>query len=397
MTARRRDERAKPRNNKESHEGSKAQARSSARAATGGKNASVKVRRTGSYAGAQASSQSQRAAQRETERESRSQKQSQTGVRSQSGGQGEGRSLGKARNQGEGWSRSRGRSEGEGRSQNRGRSEGEGRSQSKARSQSEGGGLGQSRRTNSDAFVYGVRPVLEALERGVVSRILCARTDGGRTQRLRDKALEGGVPIDDISKADLETHAPQLGHQGVVAHLKRDSIPEDAPIDVDAILDRAEALGQIPLIVLLDGVQDPQNLGAILRSAHALGAHGVVIPKDRAARVNATVVRVSAGAALNVPVVTVTNLKHALRRLAAREVTTIATRMDGAPAETADLCGPVALVLGGEERGVRPTVGDACDFTVSIPMTAFDSLNVSVAAGILMYEVQRQRRSLSNA
>ncbi|MBK8014702.1 MAG: 23S rRNA (guanosine(2251)-2'-O)-methyltransferase RlmB [Deltaproteobacteria bacterium] len=337
----------------------------------------------------------------------------------QSRSQGQGRKQPQGSKQGQGRKQSQGSNPGQGRSQRHKRTEGEGRSQLQSPSQSERSrqgpvrregrsearsearslnpGPGAPRRVDSESFVYGVRPVLEALERGVVSRILCARSEGGRTQRIRDKAFEGGVPIDDISKADLESHAPQLGHQGVLAHLKLEPVPSDASLDVDALIDRAEAQGQTPLILLLDGVQDPQNLGAILRSAHALGAHGVVIPKDRTARVTAAVVRVSAGAAMLMPVVTVTNLKHALRRLTARNITTVATRMDGPAADQVDLKGPLALVLGGEARGVRPTVGDACDFAVCIPMAAFDSLNVSVAAGILMYEIQRQRRSLSKA
>jgi 23S rRNA (guanosine2251-2'-O)-methyltransferase len=147
-------------------------------------------------------------------------------------------------------------------------------------------------------------------------------------------------------------------------------------------------------VVLLDGIQDPQNLGAILRSVYALGAHGVVLPTQRAARVTAAVVRASAGAALVVPIAYVSNLKIALDRLVERGVWSAAAVMGGEPLHQAKLAGPLAIVIGGEGSGVRPSLAEKCDLRVGIPLShGFDSLNASVAAGILLWEALRQRLS----
>ena len=238
--------------------------------------------------------------------------------------------------------------------------------------------------------IHGVQPVLEALRgaRGV-DRVLLARDAGDKTRRIVDAAAEAGVEVRRVDRQELDRRAGTEKHQGVWAELDRSEIPT---VDVDAMLDRAEAAGVPPLVVLLDGLQDPHNLGAILRTAHALGAHGVVIPKNRAVQVNATVVRASAGAALHVPVAQVTNLKHAVERLSERGVWTAAAVMDGVEARKARLDGPLGLVIGGEGGGVRPTLAERCDMRVSVRLArGFDSLNASVAAGMLLYEAVRQR------
>lgn len=238
--------------------------------------------------------------------------------------------------------------------------------------------------------LHGVQPVLEALRSGQrVDRVYLARDAGEKTRRIVEAAGEAGVKLVRVERAELDRRAGTEKHQGVFAELDRNEVPT---VEVDAMVDRAEAAGEAPLIVLLDGLQDPHNLGAILRTAHALGAHGVVIPKDRAVQVTATVVRASAGAALHVPVARVTNLKHALERLAARGVWSAAAVMDGQEARRARLDGPLALVVGGEGGGVRPTVAERCDLRISVRLArGFDSLNASVAAGMLLYEAVRQR------
>jgi 23S rRNA (guanosine2251-2'-O)-methyltransferase len=245
--------------------------------------------------------------------------------------------------------------------------------------------------TGPPSFIYGVQPVLEALLGGVAVRaVKVARSEGGRTQEILDAAKTAGAAVLEVSKDDLSKRTGTANHQGVLAELDPKALDS---IDVDLILDRAEELGEEPLVVLLDGIQDPQNLGAILRSVYALGAHGVVLPTQRAAKVTAAVVRASAGAALAVPIAYVTNLKIAIDRLVERQVWTAAAVMDGEPAHRARLEGPLALVIGGEGQGVRPTLAEKCDLRISIPLAhGFDSLNASVAAGILLWEAQRQRQ-----
>ena len=238
--------------------------------------------------------------------------------------------------------------------------------------------------------VFGVQPVLEALRAGRrVERVIMARGAGAKTRRVREAARRAGVLLVEAGRDELARRAKSDHHQGVIALLASD---DAGPIEVDDLVDAAEAAGEAPLIVLLDGIQDPQNLGAILRSAYALGAHGAVLPKNRACAVTPAVVRASAGAALHLPVARVVNLKHALDRLRERGIWSAAAVMDGAAAASVRLDGPLALVIGGEGDGVRPTLAARCDDRVTIPMdAAFDSLNASVAAGILLYEARRQR------
>jgi 23S rRNA (guanosine2251-2'-O)-methyltransferase len=238
--------------------------------------------------------------------------------------------------------------------------------------------------------VYGLQPVLEALKaKSPVERIYMARAEGAQTKLVRELAKEAGVKVIGAPKEELDRRSQGAKHQGVVAILDSNEV---ATTDVGAILARAKELEEDPLVVLLDGIQDPHNLGAILRSAHALGAHGVVIPKNRAVQVTPVVVKASAGAALLIPIAVVTNLRHALDELREAEVWTAAAVMGGQPAQEARLDGPLALVIGGEGEGVRPTLADDCDLQVSIPLgRGFDSLNASVAAGILLYEAVRQR------
>lgn len=241
--------------------------------------------------------------------------------------------------------------------------------------------------------VYGVQPVLEALkdpER--VERVHLARDKGGATQKIDRIAKAAGVSVKTVPREALDRLAGAgQRHQGVVAELRAARIEL---LDAETLIQRATARTGRPLLVLLDGIQDPGNLGAILRSAHALGAHGVVVPKDRAAPLGATAIKASAGAALHVPIAQVVNLKHVLEPLTAAGFWTAAAVMDGQPAPEVDLDRPLALVMGNEAKGVRPTLARRCDLQLSIPMAArasFDSLNASVAAGILLYEVVRQR------
>ncbi len=243
---------------------------------------------------------------------------------------------------------------------------------------------------SSPRVIFGVNPVLEAIKSGRrVDRVWLARSAGGATNRIKSAAKKANVPVSMVPKEEIDRRASGGVHQGVVASVD----PSDMePVDVDAICDHAESLGEAPLVVLLDGIEDPQNLGAIIRSAYALGAHGVVLPKNRAAGITPAVVRASAGATMHVPIARVTNLKHALEDLSRRNVWSAAAVLGGTPAHEARLDGGLALVIGSEAKGVKPSLAKACDMQITIPLGAdFDSLNASVAAGILLYEARRQR------
>lgn len=241
-------------------------------------------------------------------------------------------------------------------------------------------------------IVYGANPVRELVRArpGEVSVVYLAAGDTGPA--LKDIARlckERQVTFEERERPALDALAGDTGkHQGVVA-----ITGELEYADLDQLLDDLEEDKATPLLVVLDGVQDPRNLGAIVRSAHALGAHGVVVAKDRAAPVTPAAVKASAGATELTPICRVTNLVRALETLRERGVWTVGAVVDAAPAPGAlDLRGPIALVLGSEQRGLRPLVLRACDHRVQIPMSGtVASLNVSVAAGILLYEVARQR------
>ena len=165
--------------------------------------------------------------------------------------------------------------------------------------------------------------------------------------------------------------------------------------ELEQLLELAKEKGEPPFLVLCDGVEDPHNLGAIIRSALLCGAHGVVIPKRGGAAITPTVLKSSAGAAARLPVARVANIGESIRRLKDQGVFVYCADMDGAPLHKNDLSGPVALVMGSEGRGVSPLVKKLCDGVVSLSMaargTGVDSFNVSVAAGIILYEIARQR------
>ncbi len=228
--------------------------------------------------------------------------------------------------------------------------------------------------------IYGVRPVIEAL-RGGRRRVFEVLDASGNAEVTR-AATAAGVPVKKVPHARVEELARGGVHQGVVA------LAEPYPYaELEDLLAAPDSL-----VVLLDGVTDPHNLGAVLRVADGAGASGVVIPKDRAAGVTAAVVKASAGASEHVPVSRVTNLRRAIDAIKKAGLWVYAAEVGGTPYTDLDLAGPVGLVLGSEGRGVRRLVREGCDGAVSIPMLgAVGSLNVSVAAGVLLYEAGRQR------
>jgi 23S rRNA (guanosine2251-2'-O)-methyltransferase len=227
-------------------------------------------------------------------------------------------------------------------------------------------------------IIYGIRPVVEALEsrRRKVFEVLDASNNG------EVRAVAGSVSIKSVQRQRLDELARGGVHQGVVARVE--PYPYSGLEEILAVPE--------PLVLVLDGVTDPHNLGAVLRVADGAGASGVVIPKDKAAGVTAVAVKASAGASEHIRVARVTNLRRAVDRIKAANVWVYAADAGGTDYAKLDLDGPVALVLGSEGRGVRRLVRDACDGTVSIPMLgAVSSLNVSVAAAVLAYEARRRR------
>ena len=211
---------------------------------------------------------------------------------------------------------------------------------------------------------------------------------GRRDPRARDLAARAeiaGCALHHVDEARLAQLCGDMPHQGVVAVV-------DAALPHATLDDVLDALTEPALLLVLDGVTDPHNLGACLRNADAFGAQAVVIPKDRAVAVNATVAKAASGAADTVPVVTVTNLARALRELKERGVWIIGADAGGESLFTADLTGPVAWVLGAEGSGLRRLTRESCDRVVGIPLCgSVESLNVSVAAGICLYATRQQR------
>lgn len=242
--------------------------------------------------------------------------------------------------------------------------------------------------------VYGVNPVRERLRAAAegVSELWLAEgaTRGAAFAELQRLARAAGAKVREAPRQRLERLAGTDRHQGVVA-----VVSDFRYAEVEDLLAAAAASGRPALLVVLDGVEDPHNLGAIVRSAHALGAHGVVIPRDRAVGVTPAAAKASAGAVERCPVARVTNVAKTVERLKAEGVWSVALSADGErPLGEVDLRGPTALVLGSEGEGLRPLVRRTCDLSAIIPMTGeIDSLSVSAAAAVALYEAARQRRA----
>ncbi|MBA4195560.1 MAG: 23S rRNA (guanosine(2251)-2'-O)-methyltransferase RlmB [Hydrogenophaga sp.] len=210
-----------------------------------------------------------------------------------------------------------------------------------------------------------------------------------RMRQFLERAREAGVRLIEADALRIAKLAGSHGHQGVAARVQ----PLEQARSLDDLLEQLEPTGEPPLLLVLDGITDPHNLGACLRVADGAGAHAVIAPKDHAAGINATVAKVASGAAETMPYFMVTNLARTLGELKERNIWVIGTS-DDAPRTLyqADLKAPVALVLGAEGQGMRQLTRKTCDELVSIPMRgAVESLNVSVASGVCLYEALRQR------
>ena len=249
----------------------------------------------------------------------------------------------------------------------------------------------QGARAGGADLLLGPHPVREALRAGrrKVRRILLARD--ARDPRLGEIVMlagREGIPVRRVPRDRLATMAGTDHHQGIVA--LADPFVYADPEEVGA---EAVARSALPLLVVLVGVEDPHNLGAILRTAEAFGVDGVILPKHRAAGVTAGTLRAASGAAEHVRVARATNLATCLERLKSLGYWVCGAEVEGGmPARAADLRRPLTLVIGGEHRGLRPGIREHCDMLVTIPMGGrLHSLNASVAAGIILYEVCRQR------
>lgn len=240
-----------------------------------------------------------------------------------------------------------------------------------------------------ESRIEGRHSVLEAFRAGqLIERLFVQKgLDDGPVLTILREAKKAGTMVDFVPKDRLD-HMSETGrHQGVIASLSAFRYSE-----MQDIFDLAEKKGTAPFIFILDGIEDPHNLGAIIRTANLAGAHGVIIPKRRAVGLTATVVKASAGAIHYTPVVKVTNLVSTMEELKERGLWFVCADMDGEIMYRQNLTGPIGLVIGNEGNGVSRLVKEHCDFTASIPMDGdIDSLNASVAAGVLAYEIVRQR------
>ncbi len=243
-------------------------------------------------------------------------------------------------------------------------------------------------------IIYGKIAVLEALKsEKTFNKLLIDKTLKDKTsQEIIDEARKQNVKIDFLPREVLERKIKnssdcKVNHQGVVGE-----ITEFEYATIEDILDLAKSKNESPFIVVLDGVEDPHNLGAIIRTVECAGAHGVIIPERRACSVNETVIKTSAGAASNVLVARVNNLSNAIESLKENGVWVYAVEVGGENLFKANLKGPIAVVLGSEGKGVGRLVKENCDGVLTIPMFGkINSLNVSVAAAISIFEIVKQR------
>lgn len=237
--------------------------------------------------------------------------------------------------------------------------------------------------------IEGRNAALEAFRSGkcVDKLFILDGCQDGPVRTIAREARKTDTIINYVSKERLDQLSETHAHQGVIAQVAAYDYST-----VDEILARAEEKGEAPFLIILDNVEDPHNLGAIIRTANLAGAHGVIIPKRRAVGLTSTVAKTSAGAINYTPVAKVTNIVRTIEELKEKGIWFVCADMGGETMYDLDLTGPMGLVIGNEGEGVSRLVREACDFTASIPMKGdIDSLNASVAAGVLAYEIVRQR------
>ncbi len=242
---------------------------------------------------------------------------------------------------------------------------------------------------NDKDIIFGRNSVTEAIKAGrPIDSVMVARGErSGSIPKILADAKDAGLPIKEVDRRKLDFMCGHGNHQGIIAvgAVKAYSTVED-------IFNTAEERGELPFIIVCDEIEDPHNLGAIIRTAEAAGAHGVIVPKRRSASLSFTVSKTSAGAVEFMHVARVTNIPQTLDELKEKGLWVYCADMDGEPFYNANLKGAVALVIGSEGKGVGRLVKEKCDVVLSMPMKGkINSLNASVAAGILMYEISKQR------
>ena len=237
--------------------------------------------------------------------------------------------------------------------------------------------------------IEGRNAVLEALRAGkpIDKLYVLDGCPDGPVRTIIREAKKGDTIINYVKKERLDQLSETGHHQGVIAMAASYEYAT-----VEDILEKAREKGEAPFIFVLENIEDPHNLGAMIRTANLAGAHGVIIPKRRAVGLTPTVARTSAGAINYTPVAKVTNLKQTMEQLKKEGMWFVCADMDGTPYYQMDLKGPMGLVIGNEGEGVSRLIKETCDFVASIPMKGdIDSLNASVAAGVLAFEIARQR------
>ena len=238
-----------------------------------------------------------------------------------------------------------------------------------------------------EEFIAGRNPVAEALRSGrALNKVMVQDGTRGVTEIIA-AAKEKGVAVEFVKSDKLDKLAQGVRHQGVVAYA--------APVEFKTLEDalkKAAAKGEAPFLLLLDELQDPQNLGALIRTADAAGVHGILLPKRRSCPLNAVVAKISAGAVEYVPVIQIGNIVQQLKDLKKQGFWVAGADMGGEPYTKANLTGPLVLVIGAEGKGLGRLVMENCDIIVSLPMQGgVNSLNAAAAGAVLMYEVVRQR------
>lgn len=243
-------------------------------------------------------------------------------------------------------------------------------------------------KSENTGILIGRNAVIEALKaEREIEKILVSGTGEGSIKKIIAMASDKKIPIHYSDKITLDRVADGENHQGVVA-----SVSAAPNVDIEDILAFAKSKGEDPFLIILDGIEDPHNLGAIIRTAECAGAHGVVIPKRRAAGITEVIAKTSAGAIEYMRCARVSNIVQTIEKLKAKGVWIAACDMDGTTLFDADLKGPIGIVIGGEGYGIGKLVKEKCDFVVSIPMKGqINSLNASNAAAVVIYEVTRQR------
>lgn len=239
-------------------------------------------------------------------------------------------------------------------------------------------------------FIYGRNPVKEAYRAGkTIDKLYMVKGEFDATLSAVSKlAKEARTVVSYVDKATLDKMAAGGNHQGVIA-----SVTDFEYCAVEDILTLAREKDEPILMLLLDGITDPHNLGAIIRSAECFGVHGIVIPKHRSVSVNDTVVKVASGATEHMLIAKVTNINDTIRMLKEQNVWVYATDFDGKTPKSTNLNGNIAIVIGGEGEGIHRLTKELCDDTLTIPQYGkVNSLNASVAAGVVLYEAVRQRR-----